>query len=244
VSSESVNPQSWVGYPVTGAAAEPLGRVVSVFADPATGAATWAAVDIGTGAPALVPLDRAGADASAIRVPFDAEQLRTAPSHDPLSDLGDDQVAALSRHYYAEPAGPPPAVRQADASAADGQWVVRHEEQLGVVVDTAVVGRVRVRKYTVTEERTFTVSVTREEVSIEQEDVPAAEQVVMAAGEPGAELGDQALEIVRYEERVVVTKEVVPVERIRVVRHVVTEPQVVRGVVRREVVDVREDRTD
>jgi stress response protein YsnF len=39
----------------------------------------------------------------------------------------------------------------------------------------------------------------------------------------------------------VVTTEVVPVERVRVVRYVVTTPQVVGGTVRREVLEVNEE---
>jgi uncharacterized protein (TIGR02271 family) len=101
---------------------------------------------------------------------------------------------------------------------------------------------VRVRKYLVTEERTFTVEVTREEISIEHEDVPPGEAERLPLGEPGSQLGEEVLDVVLHEERVLFTKEVVPVERVRVVRHVVSRPETVRGVIRREVVDVDEQR--
>jgi hypothetical protein len=57
----------------------------------------------------------------------------------------------------------------------------------------------------------------------------------------GARLLGDIVEVVRYEERVVVTKQVVAVERVRLVRRVITAEQVVGGQVRREVVDL--DRT-
>lgn len=238
-SATSTDPRTWVGHPVTGAAGEPLGRVATVFTDPTSGAATWAVVDAGGGATPLVPLDGVRADGPGIRVPYDAEQLRTAPPHDPAAALSHEEAAQLARHYAARP----PRVAQPGGDGSEPGWAVRHEERLRVLTDTFVTGRVRVRKYAVTEERTFTVQVTREEISIEHEEVPAGEHAPLRSAEPGAEVGEQVLELVRHEERVVVAKEVVPVERVRVVRHVVTRPHTVRGDVRREVVDVDEDRT-
>jgi uncharacterized protein (TIGR02271 family) len=111
-----------------------------------------------------------------------------------------------------------------------------------VRTETVVTGRVRIRRYAVTERRTFTVDVTREEISVVREAVSPAEPTGTGPGEPGGELGEEVLELVRHEEQVVISKQVVPVERVRVVRRVVTEPEVVHGEVRREVVDVQEDR--
>lgn len=210
---------------MTGAAGEPLGQVVTVYTDPG-GAATWAAVDLGDGATTLVPLDRARPGAGGVQVPYDADRLRTAPRHDPTAPLQQDEAARLDEHY---------AQRASD-------WLVRHEEQLRVRTETVVTGRVRIRKYAVTERRTFTVDVTREEISIVHEDVtdaPAGEP-----GEPGEGLSEEVLELVRHEERVVISKEVVPVERVQVVRRVVSRPEEVHGEVRREVVDVAEERFD
>jgi stress response protein YsnF len=96
-----------------------------------------------------------------------------------------------------------------------------------------------VRKRLVTEQQTITVPVTREEITIEHvEGPPGPDAGGWSAGEP---LREQVLEVVRYEERVLVTTEVVPVERVRVVRHIVTTPQIVEGDVRREVVEVESD---
>jgi uncharacterized protein (TIGR02271 family) len=230
VTNSSGDPRAWVGRPVTAADGEPVGRVSTVYTDPATGALTWAAVDVGTGTSALVPLDRATADGQGLRVAYAAGQVRTAPAFAPGADLSQQDVARLSEHY-----APPP------AAAAEPGWAVRSEERLRVLTDTVVTGRVRVRKYLVTEERTFTVEVTREEISVEQEDVAPGERSALPADDPAAPLSEQVLELVRHEERVVVSKEVVPVERVRVVRHVVTEPETVRGAVRREVLDVERD---
>ena len=124
-------------------------------------------------------------------------------------------------------------------AAPAGPAVTRYEERLRVGVQTVVTGRVRVRKRLVTEQQTITVPVTREEITVEHlEGPPGPGAGGWSASEP---LREQVLEVVRYEERVLVTTEVVPVERVRVVRHIVTTPQVVEGDVRREVVEVETD---
>jgi uncharacterized protein (TIGR02271 family) len=111
--------------------------------------------------------------------------------------------------------------------------MVRSEERLLVANEAVPVARVRLRKYLVTEEQTFTVPVTREEVELDYAEIPPTDQVP-----DGAALLDDIVEVVRYEERVVVTKQVVAVERVRLVRRVITAEQVVTGQVRREVVDL------
>jgi uncharacterized protein (TIGR02271 family) len=250
VTNSNGDARAWVGRPVSGADGEPVGRVATIYTDPATGALTWAAVDVGGGTSAQVPLDRAVPDGGGLRVAFAAGQVRTAPAFAAGVDLSQEDVARLAQHYAPAPselAEPPRAAAPTSLSGpgaeAEPGWLVRSEERLRVLTDTVVTGRVRVRKYLVTEQRTFTVEVTREEISVEQEEVPPAERTSLPAGsaEP---LSEQVLELVRHEERVVVTKEVVPVERVRVVRRVVTEPEIVRGVVRREVLDVEQDRRD
>ena len=125
-------------------------------------------------------------------------------------------------------------VRGTDRDAPPDHSMLRSEEHLVVRAEIVPVARVRLRKYLVTEEQTLTVPVIREEIELDYDEVPAAEQVPDGAGP----LSDDIVEVVRYEERVVVTKQVVAVERIRLVRRVVTADQVVTGQVRREVVDL------
>ena len=112
--------------------------------------------------------------------------------------------------------------------------MTRSEEHLRITSEIVPVGRVRLRKRLVTEEQTFTVPVTREEIGVEYEDIPEHDQVSDGTGP----LAPDDLEVIRYEERVVITKEVVAVERVRLVRHVVTIDQTVGGQVRHEVVDI------
>jgi uncharacterized protein (TIGR02271 family) len=237
--------RAWIGHPVTGADARPLGLLSAVHADQETGLPAWAVVDDGAGGTALVPLRDARHDGATLHLPYTVEQLMTAPYPARPGPLGPDDLAALQRHYTGGATGPTgpagPAVGTAAAPAAPAA-MTRHEERLRVGVETVVTGRVRVRKRLVTEQQTITVPVTREEITVEHDDAPAAGLPgPTGVGAPGALLGEEVVEVVRHEERIVVTTEVVPVERVRVVRHVVTDPQVVGGAVRREVLEVDED---
>ena len=78
-------------------------------------------------------------------------------------------------------------------------------------------GRARLRKYVVTEQQTVTVPVTREEVRLEREPIAPDE----AVGD--IEIADGQQDVVLTEERVVVNKETVPVERVRLGTETVTE---------------------
>jgi uncharacterized protein (TIGR02271 family) len=110
--------------------------------------------------------------------------------------------------------------------------VVLSEEQLRVSTRTEVIGRVRVRKHVTSEEVTQTVTLRREELAVE--DLPL-DGTAGREGERGldaATAGDEEFEVVLHEERLVVVT--VPVERVRVRVHRVTEEVAVSEVVRRE----------
>jgi uncharacterized protein (TIGR02271 family) len=144
-----------------------------------------------------------------------------------------DQAAARGDtvSVAAVPATPP---------ATDGA-MTRSEERLRVATERYAAKRVRVVKYVVTEEVTVTVPIRREEIRIEEvpldADAPATAGALDAVG-----TGGLPETIVLHTERPVVTTEVVPVERVRVHTEWVQEQVQVRDQVRRERVDVHEDR--
>ena len=94
-------------------------------------------------------------------------------------------------------------------------------------------GRVRLRKYVVTEEQQVTVPVRHEEVRIEREPIKD--------GQRGAEIGEEEQDLVLHAEKPVVHKEAVPVERVRLRAETVTDEQTVSGKVRKEQFEVTDD---
>ncbi len=119
--------------------------------------------------------------------------------------------------------------------------MTRSEEQLRVATERYAAKRVRVVKYVVTEEVQITVPVRREEIRIEEipldDGAPATTGALDAVG-----TGGLPETIVLHTERPVVSTEVVPVERVRLRTEWVQEQTQVRDEVRRERVDVDQDR--
>jgi uncharacterized protein (TIGR02271 family) len=113
------------------------------------------------------------------------------------------------------------------------------EEQLRVGTERREAGRVRLRKYVVTENVTQTVPVQREEVRIEREPISDAN---VADATSGPSISEEEHEVVLHEERPVVETETVPVERIRVGTETTTDQETVNEEVRKERVEVDEDR--
>ena len=77
-----------------------------------------------------------------------------------------------------------------------------------MITKEATLGRARLRKFIVTEQQTVTVPVTHEEVRLVREPVTPGDTV-------DATIGEAATDVVLTEERVLVNKETVPVEKVR-----------------------------
>jgi uncharacterized protein (TIGR02271 family) len=120
---------------------------------------------------------------------------------------------------------------------ADGdQSMTRSEEQLKIGTEQVEAGRVRLVKHTVTEQQNVTVPVTHEEVRV------VREPITSTTGRTGGKaFRDEEAEVVLREERPVVDKETVAVERIGLGKESVTEDRAVSGEIRKERVDVVDD---
>ena len=118
--------------------------------------------------------------------------------------------------------------------------MTRSEERLNVGTRREQVGRVRLRKYIVTEQQQVTVPVRHEEVRLER--VPVTDRDVdQTVG--GTDIGDAEQEIVLHAERPVVGTETVPVERVRLHKQTVTDEETVAGEVRKEQIELDDDTT-
>ncbi|UNX55252.1 PRC and DUF2382 domain-containing protein [Georgenia sp. TF02-10] len=121
------------------------------------------------------------------------------------------------------------------AGDTDDDTLVRSEERVDVGTRRREAGKVRLRKYVVTENVTKTVPVTREEVRVEREPVTAGDTV-------NADLGEDTAEVTLHEDEVVTDKRAVPVEKVRLDTDTVTEDQQVTEQVRKEQVETETDR--
>ena len=116
--------------------------------------------------------------------------------------------------------------------------MTRSEEQLKVGTEQVETGRARLRKHVVTEQQTVTVPVTREEVRVEREPITDANR---DQAQTGPDISEEEHELVLTEERPVVHKETVPVERVKLAKESVTEDHQVSEQVRKEQIETEGD---
>lgn len=116
--------------------------------------------------------------------------------------------------------------------------MTRSEEELVAATQVRAVGRARLRKRVVTEDVTVTVTVRKEVIELEEEEISGGEYVDAPIASDG---GDEVLEMVRCEEEFVIEKRIVPVERVRLIKSVVVEDQTFTDDVRREQIEVEGD---
>jgi stress response protein YsnF len=115
--------------------------------------------------------------------------------------------------------------------------MTRAEEQLNVGVQVRPTTRAVLRKYIVTEEVTRTFTIRHEEVRLEQ--IPVDDVEITASASAAFE--PEEYEVVLHEERPVISTEVVPVERVRLRKEVVTEYVAVGDQLRMERIDLDVD---
>jgi uncharacterized protein (TIGR02271 family) len=154
---------------------------------------------------------------------------------------GEDASAPPAPPAAASASAPPrPAVRP-DPPATPlepGATVVRSEEELRVGVRT-VLRRLRLRKYVVTEYVTRTIPIRREEVRLEE--LPPGSPASADPPTPDGPGDEPSLELVLHREEPVIQTRVVPIERVRVVKHVVTEHRTFSEQLRKEQVELQQE---
>jgi uncharacterized protein (TIGR02271 family) len=119
--------------------------------------------------------------------------------------------------------------------------MTRSEERLHVGTEREAAGRARLRKYVTTENVTKTVPVQREEVRLEREPITDANRGQALSG---PDISEEEHEVILHEERPVVEKETVPVERVRLDKDVVQENVTVNEEVRKEHIEADGDGVD
>ncbi len=116
--------------------------------------------------------------------------------------------------------------------------MTRSEERVRVGVERREAGRARLRKYITSETVTQAVPVRHEEVTLQREAITEAN---VGSALSGGDLTEEVHEVTLHEERPVVDKETVPVERVRLGTQEVTSQETVSADVRKENVEIEND---
>ena len=253
-----------------GSDGDKIGKVEQVFLDDNTEEVTFVTVNTGLFGTkeSFVPADGAQQDGDRLVLPYTKDVVKDAPNVDADQHLSPAEEEEIYRYYKMNYSGnggrddrhateidhnATPAAgtagyarndQYADDTAdrhdtaaradLDDNEVIRHEERLRVGKERQETGRARLRKYVVTEHETVDVPVQREEVRVERTPLDGTEVT-------GGTIGEDTVEVALHEERAVVAKETVGVEKIELEKETVRDTERVDAEVRKEQVEVETD---
>ena len=250
------------GAQLVSTSGEKIGKVGQIFLDDQTGRPEWATVNTGFfgTSESFVPLADAEFTGNELRVPFDKDKIKNAPNVDvEQGHLSQSEEAELYRYYganYSE--------QRSDSGLSEGGMgtagtgtvdtdtrrdvgiersgtddaMTRSEERLRAGTEQTTTGKARLRKWVETEEQQVTVPVTKEKARLVTEPVTDANRDDAMSG---PDISEDQHEVTLTEERPVVEKEAVPVERVRLEKDVDVEEHQVTEDVRKERIDLDSD---
>jgi uncharacterized protein (TIGR02271 family) len=264
---EMTDAYQWQGRTMVGSDGEKIGKISEIYEDPQTGKPEWATVSSGLfGSKSnFVPLAGASPTGEDVRAQVTKDQVKDAPGVEADGELSEQEEQRLFEHYgvpyttkgSTTAQGAPQAGEQATGNEATGRTetdrdtvghdtsgpttddaMTRSEEELRVGTRQREAGRARLRKYVVTENVTKTVPVSREEVRIEREPITDANR---GDALDGPDISEEEHEVVLHEDEVVVDKQTVAKERVRLGTETVTEDKQVSEEVRKEQIETEGD---
>ena len=193
----------WIGRDAYDVDADRVGEITDIYYDDASGRPEWVTVRTGLFGMkrTFVPIHGSAPHGeSDLRLAYDKGTIKDAPRVDPEEHLSSDEERQLWAHYgydYADMSagkkyGYGKAYGQARADQDyewrrdddDTQTVTRSEEELRVAegrTERTETGKVRLRKYVVTENVKVDVPVTREEVRVTREPVSGTREHAVTA---------------------------------------------------------------
>jgi len=241
-----------------------VGKVGQIYLDDQTGQPEWATVNTGLfgSSESFVPLAKADVRGDKICVPYTKDQIKDAPnvSSGDGGHLDQSEERNLYQHYglnYTEnrsDSGLPDSGtgRTTDRGTTDtsrgaghdtsgpntDDAMTRSEEQLRAGTETVSAGKARLRKWVETEEQNVSVPVKKEKARLETEPITDANR---GSALDGPAISEEEHEVTLTEERPVVAKEAVPVERVKLTKDTEQREEQVSEEVRKERIDAEGD---
>lgn len=150
----------------------------------------------------------------------------------PGVDVDDARMRETGNDPYVAGAGADVGQRTGDRVGNESDELIRSEEHLKVDKDRVNTGHARLRKYVVHDTETVEVPVEREEVRIERTPVDPDDPAVR-----NADLADDEASVTLHEDRVNVSKEAKPVEKVRLEKDTVRDTERVTEDVAKEKIE-------
>ena len=254
------------GGNVVTTAGDKIGGIGQIYLDDQTGEPNFVTAKTGLfgTSESFVPLHGADIRSSDIVVDFDKDTVKDAPRIDDDGSISPDEEEQLYAYYgisnradaayggtpsdlddpseandnRSDRVGERGVVGQDTSGPTTDDAMTLSEERLRVGTQQRESGRARLRKYVVTENVTETVPVSRDEVRLEREPITDAN---VGDAMAGPAISEEEHEVVLHEQRPVVQKDAVPVERVRLETDTVTEQVTINEDLRKEQIDTNVD---
>lgn len=238
-----------IGAQLIDSSGSKVGKVGQIYFDDDTGAPEWATVHTGMFGTneSFVPLADAQVSGDELRVPYSKDQIKDAPNCSADGHLEESEEAELYSHYgldygrsrsdsgvaegSAVRAGTGGDTSRGRSGKTTGDGMTRSEERLHAGTERVQTGTVKLRKWVETEEQQIKVPVTKEKARVVTEPITEGNRDDALSG---PEITEGEHEVTLTEERPVVAKETVPVERVRLEKDIETDEEVVSEEVRKE----------
>jgi uncharacterized protein (TIGR02271 family) len=256
-----------IGSQLYGSDDQKVGKVGQIFLDDQTGKPEWATVNTGFfgSSESFVPLAEAEVRGNEIRVPYTKDQIKDAPNVDADAGghLDQSEERNLYQHYglsYSEQRSDSGLPDSGTNRTSDGDAthvasttrgaghdtsgpntddaMTRSEEQLHAGKETVTTGKARLRKWVETEEQQVSVPVRTEKARLETEPITDANR---GSALDGPDISEEEHEVTLTEERPVVAKETVPVERVKLTKDTEQHDEQVSEAVRKERIEAEGD---
>jgi uncharacterized protein (TIGR02271 family) len=170
-----------------------------------------------------------------MRVPMNGTANRRAVNQGPVSPTAQHRAESRAEAAAPDPVDQPllPLSEPGPDSRAD-EAITRSEEELRIGLERRERGRVRLRKYVVTEQVTKTVPVRREVLRVEREPItePSRQGTL-----PESRITEEEHEVLLYAEEPIVEKRVVPKERVRLHTELVEDQREISAELRKEQIE-------
>ena len=242
-----------IGQDVYDTEGQKIGSASEVYLDDETGQPEWVTVRTGLFGTkeTFVPIRDADLTADGVRVAVTKDRVKDAPKIDTDGHLSPAEEQELYNYYglgTGVATGAPAGMTETTTGRTETTGTVgrdtsgpttddamtRSEERLVVGTRSEGERKARLRKYVVTENVSETVPVTREEVTLEREPITDAN---VGNAMDGPAISEEEHEVTLHNERPVVEKEAVPVERVRLGKETVTENVTVNETLRKEQIE-------
>jgi uncharacterized protein (TIGR02271 family) len=237
-------PEVYMDKTAVDTAGDKVGTVQQVYVNDTSGMPDWVTLKTGMfGKDRFAPLHGSSFNGEDLVLPYSKDVVKDSPEVSDTDHLDTGESDALYAYYQqylgqggthqsgtdTEYAGDK--TRTAATSNNDGT-LTRSEEQLRVGTQQVAAGRAGIRKFVVTEQQTVNVPVSHDEVRVVREPMTPGDYV------DGATIGEDSIEVGLMQDKVVVDKDVVGVEKVHLATEKITDQQAVTEQVRKEQIEV------